>query len=222
MIRFRRFFQKWQNVLAFAIVIMFILVAVLAPWLAPQRNPEMPETLRKPLDVRPSSLYQPLEPSDNLPLGTASGGFDIYFTLIWGTREALEFGFTTAFITALIGVLIGAISGYIGGLFNRLVLRVTDAFLTFPAIAGIFLFSQIMKPITWQGDVPALAEYMMRMELSPVMIALILFSWMPYARIINASIARLKHEEYAMAAKTIGRNEQNDLQTSCEAVLIYP
>lgn len=204
MIRFKLFFRKWQNILASIIVLGFILVAGFAPLLAPQENPEIPVTLRRPEGERLSSLHIPREPSDELPLGTSPFGFDIYFSLIWGTREALRFGLVTAVVTAMIGIVLGAVSGYVGGIFNRVVLRITDAFLTFPAIAGIFLFNQLMKPLTWDGDFPPLAKFMMQVDISPVMIALILFSWMPYTRIINAGIARLKHEEYAMAARTIG------------------
>jgi peptide/nickel transport system permease protein len=107
-------------------------------------------------------------------------------------------------LTALLGTLIGAISGYLGGFVNRLVMRVTDAFLTFPAIAAVFLFGQMMISTNPEATLTAFQKVMLALKLDPVMLALTLCSWMPYARLINASIIRLKQTEYAMAARTVG------------------
>jgi peptide/nickel transport system permease protein len=124
--------------------------------------------------------------------------------MVWGTRPVLRFGLIVTSLTALLGTLIGAVSGYLGGVVNRLVMRITDAFLTFPAIAAVFLFGQMMIPTNPEATLTTFQKVMRVMKLDPVMLALILCSWMPYARLINANIIRLKRTEYAMAAQTVG------------------
>jgi peptide/nickel transport system permease protein len=204
MINLRRFIKNWQNVVALLVIAFFIAVAIAAPRLAPQSNPEEPTPFRRMPGVRISALRNPRPPNEIVVLGTVTGGWDIYYSLVWGTRDALRFGLITALTTASFGVLIGAISGYVGGTFNQLILRITDAFLTFPAIAGIFLFRLILIPTDPEVPLNAIQRAAFAMRLDPVMLALILFSWMPYARLINVNITKLKQTEYAMAAKTIG------------------
>jgi peptide/nickel transport system permease protein len=129
---------------------------------------------------------------------------DVYHTLVWGTRSALRFGLVVALSTATLGVLIGAVGGYFGGLFGGLTMRITDAFLTFPAIAGVWLMRQLMLPPRI-GDPPtALQRTMQNLNLDPVTLTLILFSWMAYARIVNANMTHLKQSEYVLAARSIG------------------
>jgi peptide/nickel transport system permease protein len=197
----RRFLSRWQNLLALAIVAGYVLVAVAAPRLAPPDDPAQPVPFRV---VGRATDQLPRPPSSQARLGTLPGQFDIYYTLVWGTRSALRFGLVVALSTATLGVLIGAVGGYFGGLFGGLTMRVTDAFLTFPAIAGVWLMRQLMLPPRI-GDPPtALQRTMQDLKLDPVTLTLILFSWMAYARIVNANMTHLKQSEYVLAARSIG------------------
>ncbi len=202
----QRFITNWQNLLALLIIGAFVSMAIAAPLLAPPEDPQNPSPFRTMSGYRPTAqeMRIPQPPNADYPLGTTVGGFDVRYTLIWGTRYALRFGLIVALSTATLGVLLGAISGYFGGVFNRLILRVTDAFLTFPAIAGIWLFSQVIYPPDPQAVPTALQSLLAYFDIDAVMLALITFSWMPYARIINAEVTRLKHEEYALAARSVG------------------
>jgi peptide/nickel transport system permease protein len=146
----------------------------------------------------------PKPPSDEAPLGTVSGQLDIYYTLVWGTRSALRFGLVVALSTATLGVLIGAIGGYFGGVVGGLTMRVTDAFLTFPTIAGVWLLRNLMLPPDIYSPPTQLQTTLTNLKLDPVTLTLILFSWMSYARIINANMTQLKQSEYVVAAQSIG------------------
>ena len=199
-----RFFAGWQNLLAIAIISIYVAVVITAPWLVPQADPENPVMYRLLPGFRATSLRVPRPPQPDAILGTAPGGADVFYVLIWGTRPALHFGLVTALGTALFGVLVGAIGGYVEGPLNRLILRITDAFLTVPAIAGIYLFSLVLVPRGADVPLTVLQRVMQVLHLNPVMLALIVFSWMPYARLISANIVTLKQTEYAMAAKTLG------------------
>lgn len=199
----RRFLSHWQNYLALVLVAFFIEVAVFAPVLAPSADPESPEFYRYPAGARVTSLRVPMPPDDELVLGTAPGGFDIYYSLIWGVRPALRFGLMGALISGSFGVVLGAVSAFVGGWFNRVTLRITDAFLSFPVIAGVFLFTEILRPADFYRTIQTAIQVAL-LDFGPVLLALILFSWMPYTRLINANITRIKQMEFVLAAKTIG------------------
>ncbi len=200
----KRFWGNWQNLLALFIVTFYVGVAIAAPKLAPPNDSENPSQFQTPPGVRVTASRPPQPPRQDAPLGTVPGGWDVFYSMVWGTRPVLRFGLIVTSMTAFLGTLIGAVSGYLGGFINRLVMRITDAFLTFPSIAAVFLFGQMMLPTNPGAVLTTFQKVMLALNLDPVMLALILCSWMPYARLINANIIRLKQTEYAMAAKTVG------------------
>jgi peptide/nickel transport system permease protein len=184
----------------------FFVVAVAAPWLAPQENPEDPSPYRIHTGEYRTAIGAgpPQPPGEGIPLGTAPRGIDVYYSLVWGTWPALRFGLIVALTSAVFGTLVGSISGYVGGRTSGFAMRFTDAFLAFPAIAGVFLFRQVMVPPTMDIQPTAMQQLMIDLDIHPVMLALILFSWMSYARVINANVILLKGREYVMAANTLG------------------
>ena len=223
MISWRRFLRRRSNLIGLALIVFFLLVALLAPVLAPPLNPDDPWPF---LNYSQSFSRQPSPPGPGIPLGTTpqirnmpqygiapgqdtSYQWDVYYTLVWGTRSALRFGLVVTLTTAAIGILIGVISGYTGGLSNLLTMRVTDAFLAFPVIAGVWIIQRVfygniydpfgnpMLLTGWEG-------FLYRSRIDPLMMTFILFSWMPYARLMNAQIRTAKGAEYAQAARSMG------------------
>jgi peptide/nickel transport system permease protein len=209
----RRFVSNQYNLIALAIVGFFLTVAAAAPLLAPPRgrfaNPADTITGR-------ASDRAPHPPTRDAPLGTMPGQVNIYYALVWGTRSALRFGLVVSLTAAAVGVLIGAASGYSGGPASRLALRITDAFLATPIIAGIVLFSQL-QVVALQGaslDVSMNGVIDLKRQLSPwaawfvsidpVMLALIFFSWMPYARIMNTVVMEVRQAGFIDAARALG------------------
>jgi peptide/nickel transport system permease protein len=219
----RRFLSSGPNLLALAIVVFFAFVAVAAPLLAPPDDPGSPSPYKV---LEEYTAIGPLAPGQDVPLGTvvyyrADGRgavtllhFDVFHSLVWGARSALRFGLITALVAAFLGVLVGAASGYLGGTINVLTMRLTDAFLAFPVIAGVWLFRVLMQTADLEildttlttVHVPAspFQKLVLALEVDPVMLTFIMFSWMPYARIINANVIRLKESEYVQAARVIG------------------
>lgn len=214
MIELKRFLSHWQNILGLLIVCAFIIPALAAPLLA---QPEDPENFSPFLTVKGVKSRVPLPPGEVALLGTVPSGIlgrqmDVYFTLIWGTRSALSFGLTVALLTALAGVLVGAASGFLGGWFGSLSMRVTDAFLAFPTIVAVVLFEQLLNitnRVTAQdflGEAlvePSLIQKLLT-QVDPVMLALIAFSWMPYARLTQAMVIGLHQAEFIQAARAMG------------------
>jgi peptide/nickel transport system permease protein len=210
----RRFFSNWQNACGLGIVFLFVVTGMLAPLIAPLSEINQYGGFYIIPDFK---ALLPVPPGDQVLLGTVSTGvrgaqIDVFYTLIWGTRSALVFGFAAAFMTALIGVIIGASSAFAGGWVHNIIMRITDAFLAFPVIAGIVLFVQLMSLIqelsftyaeSGANAVNTGLEKLFELT-NPVLLALILFSWMPYARMTQAIVLKIKEMEYVQAAKALG------------------
>jgi peptide/nickel transport system permease protein len=203
----RRFLLNWQNLLALAIVGLFVCTAAAAPVLAPppddasNNGRESSKFFRRA--GRPTDRT-PHPPSEEAPLGTLPGQLDVFHSLIWGARHALRFGLVVSLCTGCLGVLVGAVSGYAGGAINRLMLRITDGFLAIPVVAGVGLFRQLVFLAESELTAPSVQVVLRLLGSDYVMLGLIVFSWMPYARIINASVARLLHTDYVLAARSVG------------------
>jgi ABC-type dipeptide/oligopeptide/nickel transport system permease subunit len=207
---------RWQTLFALLLVCLIIFAALFADVLAPLNAGESNgfHIVGNPLNI------VPLPPNDEAVLGTAPGQIDVFTALIHGTRNALLFGLGATVLTALVGVLIGSFSGLTGGWFNQLSMRITDAFLCIPIIAGIAFFDQILTMLKmsvigdadWYMISPVAAPVSpfvsgtqaMLLSLNPVMLALIGFCWMSYARVLNLQVLQVKQMEFITAARAIG------------------
>lgn len=199
----RRLLSRRQGVLALLILAAYVALAVAAPTLSPPRDPRNPGGLQI---VGRQSIAVPQPPSDKARLGTTQEQYDVFHALVWGTRSALRLGLIVAIGSMTLGTLLGAVSGYLGGWVNGLVLRVTDAFLSFPAVIGVLLFLQLFTETApdWLVPPTPVPTLLANAGLNPIMATLIVFSWMPYTRLINANIQRLKSADYVLAARAVG------------------
>ncbi len=222
MTRWRRFFRYKQNWLALAIIGLFVFVALAAPWLSPaEENGEDPAYL----ELRDERQQLPRPPRPGSPLGSVPKPFlaipgvpageghayqwDIYHTLVWGARSALRFGLSVVLITASFGILVGAISGYLGGAIEGLMMRVTDAFLVFPIIAAVWVlervvFSRFTDPFGLPVDLSTWQKLVLNLQIDAIWVGFILFSWMPYARITNTTVANLRQSDFVVASRAMG------------------
>lgn len=213
----RRFFSKWHNWLGLILVSLFLFMAIAAPMLSPE-DPTKPGVIK--IIGNPLREHKPQPPSAEAPLGTLSNQSSVYHTLIWGTRSAVFFGLTVALSSMIIGVIVGTTSAFSNRWINDLLMRITDAFLAFPMIAGIVLFRQVVtillanagvqRYMTATGTSMVFAPDNMPpwlvflQNLDPLMLTFILLSWMPYARIMNSVVHRIKNLEYIESARISG------------------
>jgi peptide/nickel transport system permease protein len=204
----RRFLTKWQNWIGLGIVSFFVLIALAAPVLSPPGGTDLFYQFLKRSTEPQERSSSPQPPSQNHPLGTLPEGFDVYHALIWGARSAIRLGLLVALGSAILGIIIGSVGGYAGGPFNQFVLWVTDSFIAFPIIAGVVLFRALLgvsgSPGTTTGPPSPIQWLFLTLRMDPVMIALILFSWTRYARLINANVLRMKELPYIQASRALG------------------
>jgi peptide/nickel transport system permease protein len=214
----RHFFSRWQNWLGFFLVLIFVTVALAAPLLSPQ-NPTEPGFFKR---VGRPADQAPHPPDEKALLGTLPGQYDVFHTIVWGTRNALRFGLLVAVFSALVGIIFGAIAGYAGGIVNGVMMRIADAFLAFPIIAGVVFLQQLVAiSVEAAGgvflpgrsltsgpflepteQVPFLQSLLGLID--PLMLSLIVFSWMPYARLVNSMVIGIKNMEFIQATRALG------------------
>lgn len=171
--RFRR------NRLALAglmIVIVFSIVAIFAPWIAPH-------------DPVALGLDRPyLAPgSPNHLLGTDNFGRDVLSRVIWGARTSLVVGIIVVAISAGIGVVMGLLAGFFGGWIDQAIMRLTDLFLAFP----FFIFALGVIAVLGPG-------------IENVMLVLGLVSWPEYARLVRSTVLSLRTAPFVESALAAG------------------
>jgi peptide/nickel transport system permease protein len=196
------FISNGQNALALGLVGAFVLVALLAPWLAPLDADGVNGHSRVISGLTQPNVPRP--PAAGIPLGTLPGSFDVVYGLVWGSRSAIRVGLTVALSTAILGIALGAISGAVGGTMREIMMRGTDAFLAFPVIAGVVMFHFILGGASTQWLARMITNLLGTFQLTPLLLALISLSWMPYARLVDATITQIKEAYYVQAARALG------------------
>jgi len=205
---------------------IFLVIALAAPVLAPPRpnsNPyHIPRDGFSPNPKPPGSEWRVRQPP--LPfwwkpithkdhwvhiMGTASGQWDIYYGVVWGTRTAFKVGLIITLSVATLGIILGSISAYYGGAVDMIIMRITDIFMSFPFLLAALTLSAILAPV-------------MGKSLIPPSIALIMFGWMGYARLIRSDILSVKEREFVLAAKVLGATDKRILLKHILPNSIYP
>ena len=180
--RLGQLYRQWlafkrnpMAVAGLAIVILPLLVAALAPVIAPF-NP-----IAQALDKRL------LPPSSTNWFGTDALGRDIFSRIVYGTRITLVIVLLVVVTVGPFGLLIGAVSGYFGGWVDRLLMRITDVFLAFPRLVLALAFVAALGP----GIVNAI-------------IAIAITTWPPYARVARAETMVIRNQDYIEAMRLQG------------------
>jgi len=175
-------------ILGSIILLVFILAALLAPWITPQ----------DPYDLTTLSLDHFLTPPiwmeggvSPFLLGTDDQGRDILSTIVYGCRTSLIVGFGVVLFAGTFGVLIGLLAGYYGRWLDVITMRLADTFFSFSTTLMAFLLLGIFK----QGGVVV------------VIIAICIADWVRYARTMRGSVLEVKEEAYIMAAKASGAGD---------------
>jgi peptide/nickel transport system permease protein len=174
--RWRRLRRQYaMAALGAAIIVLWILVAVFAPLLAPHEPNAVDLTLRL------------LPPGGDYKLGTDELGRDVLSRLIFGTRISLLTGVVVVTIGAAIGTLIGAIAAYAGGLAEEAIMRFTDLVLCFPPI----ILALAIGAALGIGTINTI-------------IAMLVVWWPKFARLSRSLVLQQRSLEYVEAALVAG------------------
>lgn len=195
------------SIAGFALIGIFILVAVFAPVIIPPVGNDPYKIPRDGFSGEPKPMgtewkrnspdvpfwYKAVTGNDEWVhiFGTAQGQYDIFYGIVWGTRTAFRTGFIVVVSTFLIGIIIGSIAGFYGGVVDNLIMRIVDVFMTLPFILMALIMAAVLTPVIGKSLIPSI-------------IALISFGWMGYARIIRGDILSVKERDYVLAARVVG------------------
>ncbi|MFC2095121.1 ABC transporter permease [Candidatus Bipolaricaulota bacterium] len=211
----RRFRRHRLAMLGGAVLIIFILGAVFAPWLTPykysrqnRRNMFAPPSLTIPVDpaligqcARPQVLFLKCGMH---PLGTDDLGRDILARVLYGGRVSLMVGFIAAAVSTMLGTFIGAIAGYLGGVLDAFISRCIEIMLSIPQLPLLLILVGLLaNPEVRLAAImsDALGDSKSIVIIIGVIIAL---SWMSTARLIRGQILSLREREFVEAAKAVG------------------
>ncbi|MEO1988064.1 MAG: ABC transporter permease [Martelella sp.] len=158
-----------------AIVLLLIVMAVFAPWLAPY----------SPFGQSLGERLQP--PSMEHWMGTDELGRDILSRVIYGARITLMIVALVAIISAPIGLLAGAVSAYFGGWTDRIMMGITDVFLSMPKLILALAFVAALGP-----------------GIENAIIAIAITAWPAYARIARAETMTFRNSEFIDAVRMQG------------------
>lgn len=173
--RFKTMFARdkkaWFGV---AVLLVFVLGALLAPWLAPYDPNEM-------------TMEMMSAPSSSHLLGTDDLGRDLFSRILWGTQVSLFVGVSTVSIALFFGVLLGVLAGYFGGWIDAIIMRYIDLQWAFPN----FIIAVYLVAVFGTG-------------LLNVIIAISLAFLDDFARVARSMVLTLKQEQYIDAARVQG------------------
>ena len=175
-------------IIGIIIVIIFLLLALFAPWIAPQ----------DPYDLETLSLEYFLTPPIWMEGGTApfvfgtdDQGRDILSTMLYGCRTSLIVGFGVVILAGTFGITMGVLAGYYGGLLDAIIMRLADTFFSFSTTLMAFLLLGLLK----------------QRGVLTVILAICIADWVRYARTMRGSVLEVKQEAYIMAAKATGAKD---------------
>lgn len=177
-----------------ATLLLLVLVALLAPWLAPQ-NPFDPAALDL-INARIPPAW--IEGGQwRFPLGTDGQGRDLLSVMMYGLRISLLVSFCATLFALLVGVTLGLISGYAGGRLDNLIMRLADMQLSFPTILVALLIDGLSRALLPRTVNDKLALFV-------VIFAIGISTWVQYARTVRGATLVEKSKDYVHAARLIG------------------
>ena len=158
-----------------AIVLVLIVMALFAPWIATHSATGQNLSMRL------------MPPSAENWMGTDELGRDIWSRVVFGARITLVIVLLVAVLAAPVGLVIGAVAGYFGGWLDRLLMGITDIFLSMPKLILALAFVAALGP-----------------GIQNAIIAIAIATWPGYARIARAETLTIRNSEYIAAVELQG------------------
>jgi peptide/nickel transport system permease protein len=174
---------RWILYSGLAIVLLFVILAIFAPLIAPYGFDQVTAD-----GVRFAKQNAP--DGQNL-FGTTVQSTDVLSRVIWGSRTAIEVVVLAVFFSLVIGVPLGLISGYIGGRLDRTLVLITDALFAFPYLLLAIVIAFLLSDTFGQGVVSAA-------------VAITVVYVPQYFRVVRNHVISIREESYVEAARALG------------------
>lgn len=180
----RRFFKHRLAGVAIAVMLVLIASSLLA-----DLNPY------SPTDQNPTNKLR--DPNAAHWMGTDELGRDLLSRIMHGGRVSLAVGLFSTLLSIFVGITIGALSGFFGGWTDSILMRITDAFLTFPTIFVLIILGAFLREQQL---------FILQNSIFVVIIIIAALSWMWPARLVRGLFLVLREKEFVAASKALGGN----------------
>lgn len=174
----RKLLNNKLAVVGGSIFLIILLACIFAPLV----------TSYDPLSVDMKSILKP--PSAQHIFGTDKVGRDIFTRILYGGRLSILIGFGSALGCSLVGVLIGCYSAYKGGWLDRLMVRISEIFMSFPQLILVLMLVAILGQ-----------------SAKNIVIVFIICGWGSVFRMVRSQILSIREEEYVQSLKVFGLND---------------
>ena len=164
--------------IAAGVIMVFVLAALLAPWLTRYEPWQQLDIVR--LASRPPSWAH--------PFGTDRYSRDVFTRILYGARVSLSIAALAVLLSSTVGMLYGAVAGYAGGAVDAVMMRIIDALLSVPRVLMLVAVLAIWSPV----PVPALV------------LLIGLTGWFEIARLVRGQALALRGREFVIAARSLG------------------
>ena len=159
------------------LVLVFVVAAVFAPWIAPY----------SPLEQGLGGHLTAEAPSAAHPFGLDQLGRDQFSRVVYGARYSLLIGVVSVAVGLSVGMILGAIAGYVGGVVDSVIMRIMDIMLSIP---GLLLAIGIVAVLG-----PGIGQIMVAVGVTQIPI---------FARLLRGSILAQKENDFVLAARAVG------------------
>jgi peptide/nickel transport system permease protein len=169
-----------QGMIGLGILLLFVLMALMAPLLADVRD-------LNPVFARAQGNPQWAPPSEFPPLGTDYIRRSVWAQFVWGSRISLFVGLAATLVTIVIGATIGIVAGYRGGRFDAILMRLTEWFMVIPFLPLAIVLASILGRSVWN-----------------IIFVIGVTSWPYTARLIRAQVLTVKQRLFVDRARSLG------------------
>ena len=192
----RRFKRHKLAIVSCWVVLIILLAALVGPFFSPYQPNDSVGAFSAP-------------PSAQHWLGTDQIGRDQFTRLLYGTRISLLVGVMAAAISTVVGVVLGLVSGFFGGAVDAVIMRITDAFMSFPYILLVLVAAAIFEPGLWS-----------------IILILGLVDWPGVARLVRGNVLSLRESNFIKSSQLSGMPKRyilfsDILPNTIAPVLVY-
>lgn len=171
----RNFKRNRPAAIGLTIVLFFVFMGVLAPYVSPY-------------DPTKLGVGKRLESPSQLHLfGTDDMGRDVFSRVLYGARVSLMVGMLAATAATLIGIAIGALSGYVGGIVDSLLMRITELFMIIPTFFLAIIMVMVFGATIWN-----------------IILVITIITWPGTARLVRGQFLSVRELSFVEAAKISG------------------
>jgi oligopeptide transport system permease protein len=209
----RRLLRNRAAVLGGTIILILILVALFANFIAPMPYDKQILVDQNKVPTWLTAVFPTMKPyakiSENYVFGADYVGRDLFSRIVYGARVSLMVAFIGPLISLIIGIIYGSISGFFGGRVDNIMMRVVDVLYAFPSLLFIILMMAFFRSTFAKPDPGSFVYAVSQIDAAMggmffIFVGIGLTAWETMARLTRGQVLSAREKEFVEAARTIG------------------